>query len=62
MILACGDGMNANCVGDYSGYDGNKPLSQFEKDAYKNGYDEVVYFSADTYNNDVQLYAEALNN
>jgi RHS repeat-associated protein len=65
MILACGDGLGANCEGDYSGYGGEKPLSDFEKSAKRNGY-EAVFFGADAYKNDkgensIELYANALS-
>jgi hypothetical protein len=66
-ILACGDGMGANCVGDdYSRYGNRKPLSGFAEWAKENGYD-VVYFGADQYKNEdgensVEVYANAINN
>jgi RHS repeat-associated protein len=62
MILACGDGLGANCKGDYSDYGDIKPLSHFEKDAYQKGYDEVIYFGADSYKGNVKQYAAAINN
>jgi pimeloyl-ACP methyl ester carboxylesterase len=66
VILACGDGMGANCKGAYSDYSGKKPLSHFEELANENG-DQTVYFGADSYTNEngensVELYADAINN